>query len=623
LLTRQLLQTKGDNDIVNRGFGFDYDPINDKFVAWRGGADVYTLDPVTLVWSKISPSASNTVIPTAANLNGTFGRFRYIPSKNAFIVVNAVNQNVYIYKLNTASGGSVPPVTPPVVVPPKATIVRTGVEYTKISDAAAAAQDGDTINIGAGTFTGANAATQWTKNNLTINGVAGATHIDCNSVTESSGKGCWLFRGHDYTVNDIDIYNAHGCCSDNIGAFCLDTTVDGTNVFTRVHLHHSDQGMNKGGTPTSIIKLINSEVDHNGSGSGQTHNIYISEIGEFWFINSYSHHTLVGHNLKTRAKKTYILYSRISDEDGNASQQLDFPQGGEIYVIGNIIQKGYGNSPSAGGPVPGYNSRYFSKFGAETKIYSPSDGGSLNVTSGGSGYVDASPPTVTISGGGSTVVSNATAKATGVGGMVTRVTLINPGVGYTTTPTVTIAPPVSGVTATAQTYISAITGTGVYTWPVQKFYVVNNTWINPNTSANDSQATAITFNALYSTPSAGAWVNNLVVGVGVLLAQSGGQGQAANLTQSGNLQIPLLANSGLVNPSPGTWNNALDAHLLSNATAINAGSDPGFANGFNLTPQFQYVHPAGAQTRTTVNTIDIGAYEFGNVGQPLPILGGP
>jgi hypothetical protein len=39
---------------------------------------------------------------------GTYGRFQYVPSRNAFILVNAVDQNVYFYKLGI-SGGSLDP----------------------------------------------------------------------------------------------------------------------------------------------------------------------------------------------------------------------------------------------------------------------------------------------------------------------------------------------------------------------------------------------------------------------------------------------------------------------------------------------------------------------------------
>jgi len=37
-------------------------------------------------------------MPTAAEDRGTFGRFRYVPSRDVFIVVNRTNENVYIYR---------------------------------------------------------------------------------------------------------------------------------------------------------------------------------------------------------------------------------------------------------------------------------------------------------------------------------------------------------------------------------------------------------------------------------------------------------------------------------------------------------------------------------------------
>ena len=83
--------------------GFAYDPVNDVFVAWNGGPLVYTLNPKTWVWTKVSPSKLNATIPTAGATTGTNGRFRYIPSKNAFIVVNSASENVFVYKLNTAA----------------------------------------------------------------------------------------------------------------------------------------------------------------------------------------------------------------------------------------------------------------------------------------------------------------------------------------------------------------------------------------------------------------------------------------------------------------------------------------------------------------------------------------
>jgi hypothetical protein len=104
--------TSGDRTLETEGApGFVYDPISDKFVGWRGGADVYVLDPDSWVWSKVSPASGNTVVPTAANSRGTYGRFRYIPSKNAFIVVNSIDENVYVYKLTAGAGAPIPSIS--------------------------------------------------------------------------------------------------------------------------------------------------------------------------------------------------------------------------------------------------------------------------------------------------------------------------------------------------------------------------------------------------------------------------------------------------------------------------------------------------------------------------------
>ncbi|MDO8471198.1 MAG: Ig-like domain-containing protein [bacterium] len=84
--------------------GLDYDPISKKIILWKGGTDVYSLDTTTWTWARIAAASTNTVIPTSPTATGTYGRFRYVPSKNEFILVNNVYGNVYIYKLSAGSG---------------------------------------------------------------------------------------------------------------------------------------------------------------------------------------------------------------------------------------------------------------------------------------------------------------------------------------------------------------------------------------------------------------------------------------------------------------------------------------------------------------------------------------
>ena len=82
-----------------------------------------------------------------------------------------------------------------------------------------------------------------------------------------------------------------------------------------------------------------------------------------------------------------------------------------------------------------------------------------------------------------------------------------------------------------------------------------------------------------------------------------GGGQVANgtLTLSHNLTTKKIA---VVDSA------RFDYHLSAGSPAIDAGADPGSAQGFDLTPKYQYVHPLGQESRKAVDALDIGAYEF-------------
>jgi hypothetical protein len=74
-------------------------------------ADVYLLDLDSLTWTRHAPTPGNTEVPAAHGSNGTYGRFRYCPSRNVFVGINDVFANVYIYRL-TDEGDTMPPAAP-------------------------------------------------------------------------------------------------------------------------------------------------------------------------------------------------------------------------------------------------------------------------------------------------------------------------------------------------------------------------------------------------------------------------------------------------------------------------------------------------------------------------------
>ena len=71
-----------------------------------------------------------------------------------------------------------------------------------------------------------------------------------------------------------------------------------------------------------------------------------------------------------------------------------------------------------------------------------------------------------------------------------------------------------------------------------------------------------------------------------------------------NLTFNPASQAGLVNAA------GFDYHLTSTSSARNAGTTPGTAASFSLTPTSQYVNTANRQDRPVDGTIDIGAYEF-------------
>jgi hypothetical protein len=92
------------------GHGFEWDPTQKAFVGWNGGTSVYVLTPPasnwqsgTWTWTRVDAAADNTVNPGDPNSNGTYSRWRYVPALNVYILANAVDRDVYFYKLSNAT----------------------------------------------------------------------------------------------------------------------------------------------------------------------------------------------------------------------------------------------------------------------------------------------------------------------------------------------------------------------------------------------------------------------------------------------------------------------------------------------------------------------------------------
>ena len=90
---RETLKTTGADAFIARpNPGWDYDPTSDRLVGWAGGP-VAILHPETGAWKLIDAPGAPSPTPY-----GIFGRWRYVPSFNVFVVVTALDQNIHFFK---------------------------------------------------------------------------------------------------------------------------------------------------------------------------------------------------------------------------------------------------------------------------------------------------------------------------------------------------------------------------------------------------------------------------------------------------------------------------------------------------------------------------------------------
>ncbi|MDQ2999889.1 MAG: kelch motif-containing protein [Fibrobacterota bacterium] len=82
--------------------GLAWDPVKLRIVGWSGGASVYGFNVTTREWTAISIDPSNTVTPTSAQAEGTYGRFRYASADGVFVCVNTTSGSVYKLSLRDA-----------------------------------------------------------------------------------------------------------------------------------------------------------------------------------------------------------------------------------------------------------------------------------------------------------------------------------------------------------------------------------------------------------------------------------------------------------------------------------------------------------------------------------------
>jgi hypothetical protein len=206
---------------------------------------------------------------------------------------------------------------------------RSDCRYQHLQDALAAAAPGDRVALAPGVYE--DGATITTPG-LILQGEPGA-HLRGHAV---EGKAALVVKADGVVIDGIECSGI--AVRDGNGA-CI--RIEGDDLTVRnVHFHDNQEGILSGPGGGELL-VENSRFERNGFG-GQAHGVYIGpEIEAFVFRdNRVLATTGAGHGVKSRAQRTIVENNVIAGLDSDDSRAIDVPDGGEVVIRGNVLEKG-------------------------------------------------------------------------------------------------------------------------------------------------------------------------------------------------------------------------------------------------------------------------------------------
>ncbi|RYE91817.1 MAG: hypothetical protein EOO75_08075, partial [Myxococcales bacterium] len=214
--------------------------------------------------------------------------------------------------------------------------VGAGKTYADPCAAIAAAKAGDTIEVDPGTYT---VACKVGKS-LTVRGVGAKRAVLDAPSSIPNGKGILAVEGGETDLVAEHLEFTGAAVGSNNGA---GIRFQGRDLTVRdCAFHDNENGILT--APQRNVVIESSEFYDNGAGDGQSHNMYIGDAESFTFRASWSHGSRKGHLLKSRARKNIIVASRLTDQTTTPSDNVELPNGGASYLIGNLFEQANGDA---------------------------------------------------------------------------------------------------------------------------------------------------------------------------------------------------------------------------------------------------------------------------------------
>lgn len=210
--------------------------------------------------------------------------------------------------------------------------------YLRVADAIAAAQDGDTIRIAPGIYRGDVAVI--TQRRLTIEAMGEQPIIEA-AGQDAEGKAIWVVRGGDVHIHNIAFRGArvpHG----NGAAIRLER---GRLSVHRGLFTDNEMGLLTSNDAQTELRISQSRFADAPRTPGPLHHLlYVGRVARFELTDSHFSNGWRGHLVKSRAKVSRLFHNRLVDgPGGEASYEVDLPNGGDAVLVGNVIGQSEGS----------------------------------------------------------------------------------------------------------------------------------------------------------------------------------------------------------------------------------------------------------------------------------------
>lgn len=205
----------------------------------------------------------------------------------------------------------------------------------RLQDAVAAARDGDVVELEDGDHQGQTAVI--TQERLTLRAAAGTAVLHADGM-HVEGKALVVVRGGRVRLEGIEFRGTRVPHGNGAGI----RFERGALTLQRCRFFDNQMGLLSADAAAAELAIHDCDFGQAPRHEGLLHHLlYVGRIDSLRLTGSRFSGGWRGHLVKSRAAVSHILCNRLIDGDeGEASYQIDLPNGGQAWLQGNVVAQG-------------------------------------------------------------------------------------------------------------------------------------------------------------------------------------------------------------------------------------------------------------------------------------------